>query len=134
LFKIGAGQPQELWTSKKLRTQLNSAVLHDGFLYGTDGDTSGKASFKCLSFETGEEKWTVPNFGSGAATIADGKLIALSGTGELTVGPASPEGFKPTSRMQVLGGKCWTAPVLSNGRIYCRNGRGDVVAVDVRAK
>jgi hypothetical protein len=52
--------------------------------------------------------------------------------GELQVGLASPEGFKPTARAQVLGGKCWTVPVLANGRIYARNARGDVVCVDVR--
>ncbi len=132
MFKLGAGAPEQVWTSKKLRTQLNAAVLFKGHLYGVDGDTSQKASLKCLDFATGEEKWTQPNFGSGGVVSADGKLIALSGTGELSVGPATPESFKPAARAQVLGGKCWTAPVLANGIIYCRNGRGDVTAVDVR--
>lgn len=132
LFKLGAGAPESVWTTKKLRTQLNAAVLFKGHLYGVDGDTSQKASLKCLDFATGEEKWAQPNFGSGGVTIADGRLIAFSGNGELSVGPATPEAFKPTSRVQVLGGKCWTAPVLANGLIYCRNGRGDVVAVDLR--
>ena len=44
-----------------------------------------------------------PGFGSGGVIIADGKLIALSGTGELLIAPATPEGFKPTTRAQVLG-------------------------------
>jgi outer membrane protein assembly factor BamB len=48
--------------------------------------------------------------------------------------PATPTGFKPTARAQVLGGKCWTAPVLANGLVYCRNSRGDVVCVDLRKK
>ena len=65
---------------------------------------------------------------------ADGKLVALSSAGELTIGPASPSGFKPVARAQVLGGKCWTAPVLANGFIYCRNSRGEIAAVDVRKK
>ncbi|HEY2952467.1 MAG TPA: PQQ-binding-like beta-propeller repeat protein [Verrucomicrobiae bacterium] len=132
LFKLGAGEPQPLWKTKKFRTQMNPAVLFQGHLYGADGDTTEKAALKCLDFVTGEEKWTQPGFGSGAVIIADGKLIALGGTGELLVAPATPSGFKPTARAQVLGGKCWTAPVLANGRIYCRNSRGDVVAVDVR--
>lgn len=132
LFKLGPGTPETLWINKKLRTQLNAAVLFKGHLYGVDGDTGQKASLKCLDFATGEEKWTQPNFGSGGVVIADGKLIAFSGAGELSVGPATPEGFKPAARMQVLGGKCWTAPVLANGLIYCRNGRGDVAVVDVR--
>ena len=99
-----------------------------------DGDTSEKASLKCIDFVTGTEKWKHANFGSGGVIVADGKLIALSGTGELMVAPAAPDGFKPTARTQVFGGKCWTAPVLANGRIYCRNSRGEVVVVDARKK
>jgi len=132
LFKLGVSAPEQLWKTKNLRTQLNSAVLFKDNLYGADGDTIEKAALKCLDFATGEQKWTQPGFGSGAVIIADGKIIALGGSGELLVAPATPAGFKPTARAQVLGGKCWTAPVLANGRIYCRNGRGDVVAVDVR--
>ena len=107
-------------------------MLYQGHLYGVDGDTSQKAALKCLDFATGEEKWAQPNFGSGGVVIADGKLIAFNGAGELSVGPATVTGFKPTARAQVLGGKCWTAPVLANGFVYCRNGRGDVVVVDLR--
>ena len=132
LFKLGGAAPEEIWKSKALRTQLNGAVLFRGALFGVDGDTTEKASLKCLDFATGVEKWSQPNFGSGGLIISDGKIIALSGTGELIVAPASPDGFKPTARAQILGGKCWTAPVLANGMIYCRNSRGDLAVVDVR--
>ena len=115
LFKLGAGEPESLWKTKKLRTQLNAAVLYQGHLYGVDGDTTQKAALKCLDFATGDEKWAQPGFGSGGVIIADGKLIAFSGTGELSVAPATPTGFNPTARAQVLGGKCWTAPVLAIG-------------------
>lgn len=133
LFKP-ATESAPIWQSKVLRTQLNPGVLVDKYIYGVDGDTTDKAALKCIEVETGKEKWAVPNFGSGGVVVADNKLIALSGMGELAVGPVSPEGFKPTSRAQVLGGKTWTAPVLANGFIYCRNGRGDIAAVDVRKK
>jgi outer membrane protein assembly factor BamB len=132
LFKLGGATPVEVWKSKALRTQMNAAVLHQGHLYGVDGDTTEKASLKCIDFATGAEKWKQTGFGSGGIIIADGKIIALSGTGELMIAPATPDGFKPTSRAQVLGGKCWTAPVLANGRIYCRNSRGDIAVIDVR--
>jgi len=65
---------------------------------------------------------------------ADGKLIVLSDEGELLVGPASSKGFTPSARAKVLDGKCWTVPVLANGRIYCRNAAGDLVCLDVRRK
>ena len=70
--------------------------------------------------------------GSGGVILADGKLIVLAAHGELMVVPAAPHAFQPTARAQVLGGTSWTAPVLANGRIYCRNSRGDIVCVDVR--
>jgi len=134
LFQLGGAEPKELWKSKSLRTQMNGAVLYKGHLYGVDGDTTEKASLKCIEFASGTEKWKHANFGTGGLILADGKLIAISGTGELVVAPASPEGFTPAARAQVLGGKCWTAPVLADGRIYCRNSRGDIVVVDVRKK
>ncbi len=132
LFKLSGATPVEVWKSKALRTQLNAAVHYQGHLYGVDGDTTDKASLKCIDFGTGAEKWTQAGFGSGGVIIANEKIIALSGTGELMIAPATPDGFKPTSRAQVLGGKCWTAPVLANGRIYCRNSRGDIAVIDVR--
>lgn len=132
LLKLGAGEPEQVWKNKVLRTQMNSSVLLNGFLYGVDGDTGGKGVLKCVELATGTEKWSYPGVGSGALMAADGKLIVMAERGELQVGLASPEGFKPTARAQVLGGKCWTVPVLANGRIYARNARGDVVCVDVR--
>lgn len=132
LLDLSSGQPKEVWKTKLLRTQFNGAVLHEGHLYGPDGDTTQTASLKCLDLATGQEKWAQPGFGSGGLLIADGKIIALNAKGELMIGPASPAGFTPTARAQVLGGKCWTAPALANGIVYGRSGRGDVVAVDVR--
>ena len=51
---------------------------------------------------------------------------------ELVIAEANPNQFVAVSRAQVLGGKCWTVPVLANGLIYVRNSRGDMVCVDVR--
>lgn len=132
LFKLGTPEPEPVWKSKVLATQLNPAVLLDGHLYGVDGDTTGKATLKCVELATGKESWTVPGFGSGGVIIAGGRLLALNGTGELITAPATPTGFKPTARAQVLGGKTWTAPVLANHRVYCRNSRGEVVCLDLQ--
>jgi outer membrane protein assembly factor BamB len=135
LFKPNAdGEPTVIWKSKVLRTQLSPGVLVGKYIYGVDGDTTEKAALKCIEAETGTEKWSFSNFATGGLTVADGKIIALSGVGELMIAPVSPEGFKPTSRAQVLGGKTWTVPVLANGLVYCRNSRGDIAAVDLRKK
>src|SRR5262249_26270100 len=89
---------------------------------------------KCVELKTGEVRWTQKEIGSGAVTAADGRLIVLSEQGELMIAKGSAEGFAPKARAQVLEGKCWTVPVLADGRIYCRNAAGDLVCVDVRPK
>jgi len=137
LFKPAATADVEsevIWKNRALRTQLNGAVLVDKHLYGVDGDTTGRAELKCIEIETGKQVWAQPNFGTGGIIVADGKIIALAASGELMIAPVSTEGFKPTARAQILGGKSWTAPVLANGLVYCRNSRGDLVAVDLRQK
>lgn len=131
-LKLGSAAPEQVWKTKKLRTQMNAAVLYEGHLYGVDGDTTTNAALKCLDWKTGDEKWAEPGFGSGGLIIADGKIIAMSGIGELMIAPASPDGFKPTTRMQVFGPKAWTPPVLANAHLYCRNNRGEVVVLKLK--
>ena len=134
LWKLGAAQPELVWQNKQMRNQMNPSVLLNGSLFGIDGDAGSKAALKCIDFESGSLKWTEPGIGSGAVSAADGRLIVLSERGELIVAPASPTGFKPLARAQVLGGKCWTVPVLANAKIYCRNAAGDLACIDVSPK
>jgi outer membrane protein assembly factor BamB len=134
LWKLGEGEPKVVWQNKELRNQMNPSVLVNGFLFGVDGDAGSKPSLKCVDFMTGTVKWAEPKVGSGSVTVADNKLIVLSDKGELMIAEASPAAFKPVARAQVLGGKCWTVPVLANGRIYCRNVAGDLVCVDASSQ
>jgi len=127
LVKVAGQTPEKVWENKNLRNHFNSCVLWQGHLYGPDD-----SGLRCVEFETGELKWTYKEFGKGSLVVVDGKLVALSDKGELIIAEAAPAAFKPISRAQVLKGKCWTAPVLSNGQIYCRNAVGDVVCLDVR--
>ncbi len=126
LLKIDGGQASTVWENKNMRNHFNSCILWQGFLYGFDED-----QLRCLDFATGTVKWTEKSTGKGALALADGKLIVMGEKGELMVAAASPDGFKPLSRAQVLSGKCWTTPVLANGRIYCRNAAGNVVCLDM---
>jgi len=66
---------------------------------------------------------------------ADGRMIITSDKGELVIANATPSGFKALARAQILPrNKCWTVPVLANGKIYARNAKGDVVCVDVSGR
>ncbi|MCL4787400.1 MAG: PQQ-binding-like beta-propeller repeat protein [Verrucomicrobia bacterium] len=128
---ISSTPPKVIWENKNLRTQLSPAALLGGYLYGADDDAyKPEATFRCVDLKTGEVKWSEKT-GYVSLLAADGKLIALTARGELLIVEATPEAFKPIARAQVIGGKCWTTPVLANGRIYCRNAAGDVVCLDV---
>jgi outer membrane protein assembly factor BamB len=120
---------EKVWENKNMRNHFNTCVLWQGHLYGPDD-----SGLRCLVFDTGDLKWTYGGFGKGSLMIADGKLVALSEKGELIIAEPAPTEFKLISRAKVLTGKCWTMPVLSNGRIYCRNAVGDVVCLDVSGK
>jgi outer membrane protein assembly factor BamB len=134
LFPMTSGEPKATWKNKVLRTQTNPVVLLDGFVYGIDWSIESKGRLKCVELNSGNARWEDPTIGCGSLMAANGKLIVLSEDGELMIAPASPERFKPSAKAKVLDGKCWTVPVLANGRVYCRNAAGDLVCVDLREK
>jgi outer membrane protein assembly factor BamB len=134
LIDVSSGKPKLVWENKNMRNHFNSCVLLGSFLYGFDGD-AGKATttLKCIELVSGTVKWAEKT-GIGGLMAADGKLLVLTEKGELMAVEATPAGFKPIARAQVLGGKCWTTPVLANGQIFCRNAKGDLVCLDVSGK
>jgi outer membrane protein assembly factor BamB len=132
LLQIKGDSAEKTYENRNINNHLNPCVLIDGFLYGIDGDAGYAGGLTCIEFATGALKWSEKSIGTGALMASGNKLIVQGAKGELIIAEASPNAFKPLARAQVLGGKCWTAPVLSNGRIYCRNSKGDLVCVDVR--
>lgn len=118
----------QVWFQKKMQVLLNSPMLWQGYLYGPSDNSK---TLSCVELRTGKIMWTKTNFANGAVTLADGKLIALSGTGELSIVAPSPAGYQETGKGQILAGKCWTVPVLANGKIYARNAAGSLVCVQL---
>jgi len=135
LLRIGKGKPEVLWQTKKLQNHCSNSVLWKGYLYGFDGwvqTRGGKGVLRCVDFDTGKVMWSQSGFGTGALTIADGKLIVQGDRGELAIGEATPKGYRPLGTAKPLDGRCWNMPVLANGRIYCRSFEGELVCLDVR--
>ena len=62
---------------------------------------------------------------------AGDKLIVIGETGRLVIVEATPSAYKEIAAAKVLDGRCWTMPVLSNGRIYVRNSDGHLVSLNV---
>lgn len=136
LLEVRDGRLHEVYQNENLHSHMSTAVKIGSHLYGFNGrEGRGRPNdFRCLDFLTGEVKWKHEGLGVGALSTADGKLLILSETGELVLAEARPDKFNPLSRTQVLGGRCWTMPVLANGHLYCRNAKGDLVCLDVQGR
>ena len=130
LLQIKGNAATELWQNKNMKSQMNGAVYKDGYFYGIN-----QKELVCLDMKTGDEMWADKCSGNGSVMLADGKLIILSDKGELFIAEATPKEFKVISSAKILSGKCWTVPVLANGRIYARsNKKGEIVCLDVKKK
>lgn len=128
LIEVAGDQAKRLWENKGLAMQINSPILRDDCVYGFD-----ESVFKCLKLQDGSQQWQDKSLGKGSLMMsADGRLILMGEKGELVVAKADPQKFDVVARAQILPkSKCWTSPVLANGRIYTRNTAGDFVCVDV---
>ena len=144
LLDVSGVRPTPVAGSRKLfANTFSTCVVMDGHAYGFD-DIRLRGPFRCVNIETGTVVWSEELNLYGALMAADDKLIILKGSGELVIAVASVEGFRPISSAKVLAqgeyedypenrrNWCWTAPVLSHGRIYLRNSYGDLACVDVR--
>lgn len=127
----GAGL-RSLWENKNLRGHFASPVYLDGHLYGVD-DNHPNGQLRCLDAATGELKWAQKG-GFENLIVAGGKIVAIDKKGVLVVAEATPSAYKEVARAAVLSARAmnWTAPVVANGLLYCRNGDGDLVCLDVR--
>ncbi len=133
MIHINGANSRALWRNKNMLNHFHSCVLIGANLYGIHGHANKTpGELRCLDARNGRVLWRERSTGLGGMTAAGGHLIILGEKGALMVGKASPDGFRASGRTQVSGGACWTAPVLANGLIFCRNGKGDVVCVDVR--
>lgn len=134
LFQLQNGKPSPIWRKQTLRSHFNPGVAMGNFVYGIDGQADGRAknSLVCVNLATGERTWERKNFGHGSLIAAGSKLIALTELGELYILEANPVAYTEISYAPVISRRCWSAPAISGGRIYCRNARGTVVCIDLR--
>jgi outer membrane protein assembly factor BamB len=122
-----------IWQNTNLANNVNSSVLYDGHLYGFQGQVSDSGGeLRCVDVETGEIKWRHEGLGVGALSMAGGRLLVLSESGDLIIATPNPGSFQPLVQAKVFPGRCWTQPTFADGRIFCRNSEGRVVCIDVR--
>ncbi len=145
-YGVGAGAAKiaksgDQWTAtevyrmrgnKPLANHWSTPVLFGGHLYGMfQFKEYGKGAVKCVDIKDGSVKWEKEGFGPGQVILAGDKVLALSDAGELVLIDPQPAAYKELARAKVVDGKCWTTPVLANGRIYVRSTK-EAVCLDVR--
>ncbi|MEK6644816.1 MAG: PQQ-binding-like beta-propeller repeat protein [Planctomycetota bacterium] len=134
----------ELWKTLKLRNKFQTPILIDGHLY-----TSDETGLKCVEFATGTVVWQKRGIVHSPLIAVGDHLILLRETGELQLARASTSGFEISSETRLFEGstrglmqqitrqrqgkRCWTVPVVANGRLFARN-HDTVVCLDLLKK
>jgi outer membrane protein assembly factor BamB len=133
----GQFRATELWRTtgnKPVANHWSTPVYKDGYLYGMFSFKEyGVGPMKCVELATGQVKWEKPNFGSGQVILAGGTVVALSDRGEVVLVEANPTAYTELARADVLDGKCWSTPAVSNGRLYARSTK-EAVCLDISSK
>jgi len=125
----------QAWFSKSLHAHFNSPVHRGGFVFGLDGEAGKRrSSLVCLDLATGDEKWRAKEVNHGSLILAGDKLVILTEGGDLVLAAASGAGYKEFGRKKVLTGRCWVQPTFANGKVYCRNNTGELVALQLGGK
>lgn len=133
LLKLAGDKLEVVYENRNMCNHMNNCVLWNGHLYGFDGNSHNRrlVQLVCMDFATGKVAWKRRGLGCGSLFLSDGKLILLGDEGELVVAKAQPDKYEDLAHAQVIEGRCWTVPILSHGKLYCRNADGDVVCLDL---
>jgi outer membrane protein assembly factor BamB len=129
-LKLGAnGQASEAWTTADMNCHHGGYVIHNGYVYGNNGN-----GFACLDLKTGEKKWQERAVGKGSLCWADDMLYLFSERGQAALATCSPDRLEMKGEVRVEGeGPSWAHPVVIGGRLYLRYDT-NLYAYDVKAK
>lgn len=132
MLRFKESGPETIWSGDEiLSNHYATSVYHDGFLFGFDGRQESGPNLRCVDAKTGKVRWSQDNFGAGTLMLAGNRLLILTEKGELILAPATPDGFKPISRAQVLPFNSRAYPALADGFYYARS-KDKLVCVNLR--
>jgi outer membrane protein assembly factor BamB len=106
------------WASRAFRPSFNDFVIHDGSIYGFDGNI-----FCCVDAQTGQRRWKDGRYGHGQVLLLaePALLLVLSEQGEAILLKANPNAHEEVGRFKAIEGKTWNHPAIAGGRLYVRN-------------
>jgi outer membrane protein assembly factor BamB len=130
LLKISSGAegsftPQVVFENNHLCSHFASPVRRGDLVFGLN-----EATLVCMSLRSGDILWQERGFNKGSLLRVDGHLIVLGESGQLALFEATAEGPRELAKARVLHRRCWTMPVLANGRLYLRD-ESEMVCMEV---
>jgi outer membrane protein assembly factor BamB len=132
VLRVEESKLAEVWASDDvLSNHYATSVYYDGNLYGYHGRQEFGPSLRAVDFKTGAVKWSVEQFRAGSITLVGDQLLIIREGGEMILAPATPQGFKPIARAQVLPGVVRPLPAIADGFVYVRN-ENTLVCLDLR--
>ena len=121
-------KPSRVYKSTRMRNHFSTCVRFKDHLFGFDDST-----LTCMSFLTGAVAWKERGFDKGSVLLVNDQLIVYGANGILALTEANPERYIEKARFQFskTANSCWSAPVVSNGRLYVRD-QERLVCYDVK--
>ena len=114
--------------NKAMELHWNTAIHHEGYLYGSSGRHAGGADLRCVELKTGKVMWRQRVNERASLLWVNDYFIYLGEYGRLMLLKCTPEKLELISQAeptdengrQLINYPAWAAPVLANGRLYIR--------------
>jgi outer membrane protein assembly factor BamB len=122
----GKLEAQPVYETNEFRDHHSGSVQWGEHIYGFD-----EHRLTCLDFRSGGVRWQKSGLGQGTLLAADGHLVVLGENGKLALAEAGPESYREKTSFKFSGQRCWTMPVIADGRLYVRD-EEKMVCYDLR--
>jgi outer membrane protein assembly factor BamB len=145
LLSLSAEGPSVVWKSYNFYSDIASPIVFGEYIYGVYGGkyrTSVLSSVRCINSKNGELVWEHHPLVKRSSkwislSAAKDKLFVLYESGRIEIIEATPKGYQVISGCELPkksdeAVRYATAPVLSKGRLYCRNFSGTLLCIDLR--
>jgi outer membrane protein assembly factor BamB len=132
LVRFNGSAFEEVWSDRNRRRNRamalhwNTAIEHEGYLYGSSGYHSPEAELRCVEWKSGKVMWSQPDMGRSSLLLIENTLISLSEDGSLRLVRATPERYEELAKWELTAADgvplltypAWAAPALARGRLY----------------
>ena len=127
--------------NQAMRLHWNTAIHHEGYLYGSSSRHTSGAELRCVEFKTGKVVWGQRVDERASLLWVNDYFIYLGEYGRLMLLKCTPEKMEIISEAvprdengrQFIEYPAWSAPALSNGLLYIR-GKDRLVCLDLRSE